>query len=258
MGDEETPGDGLDQAERPGERTAAFDRRWFPVIAIAALASIPGVVVADPPLGLKVFDTCLWFVFVVEAAARARLMGRAYLRNKGALFDLVIVVLTVPVGIVPQLASLRLLRLARVIRLGGLAIRLVHQTGRVFGRHHLGWALAMVVAVTSASAVAVHIIEPGTFPSIGDGMWWAVVTLFTAGYGDLAPQSIGARIVGGVLMASGFAILAMLAASLSSLFVEVEIEKEDDEIMDELARLRAVVERIEGRLDSGETTRERD
>ena len=55
-----------------------------------------------------------------------------------------------------------------------------------------------------------------------DALWWAVVTLFTVGYGDMYPRAAPGRVAGVVLMISGIALFGWLTASLASLFVESE------------------------------------
>jgi len=47
--------------------------------------------------------------------------------------------------------------------------------------------------------------------SIGDGLWWALVTITTVGYGDVAPQTLGGKLVAGGLMISGLFVLALFA-----------------------------------------------
>ncbi|MBW1917831.1 MAG: potassium channel protein [Deltaproteobacteria bacterium] len=61
---------------------------------------------------------------------------------------------------------------------------------------------------------------------LGHGLWWAVVTLTTVGYGDLVPQSFGGRLVGVGLMLSGLVILSLLTATVASVFIERKFRRE--------------------------------
>jgi hypothetical protein len=53
--------------------------------------------------------------------------------------------------------------------------------------------------------------------SVWDGLWWAVVTIATVGYGDRFPVSIGGRIVGFLLMFFGVGMMSLFTATIASL-----------------------------------------
>ncbi|PLR82809.1 ion transporter [Bacillus canaveralius] len=72
--------------------------------------------------------------------------------------------------------------------------------------------IALLVIVTFGAII--HLIEPQNFPSIFDGIWWAIITASTVGYGDYAPESFWGRIVGVLLILVG-------AGLLSSYFVTI-------------------------------------
>ncbi|PLR79388.1 ion transporter [Bacillus sp. V3-13] len=72
--------------------------------------------------------------------------------------------------------------------------------------------IALLVIITFGAII--HLIEPQNFPSIFDGIWWAIITASTVGYGDYSPESIGGRIVGILLILIG-------AGLLSSYFVTI-------------------------------------
>ena len=60
--------------------------------------------------------------------------------------------------------------------------------------------------------------------SFGDGLWWAVVTIATVGYGDVVPQSSSGRMVGYVLIVLGFVLLSVFTGLIASLLVEDKIK----------------------------------
>jgi voltage-gated potassium channel len=62
--------------------------------------------------------------------------------------------------------------------------------------------------------------------SLWDGLWWAMVTIGTVGYGDRYPVSVAGRLVGLVLIFSGVGLMSLLTATIASIFVEKKI-KED-------------------------------
>lgn len=61
--------------------------------------------------------------------------------------------------------------------------------------------------------VTIHFLEPTIFPSIFDGIWWAIVTVFTVGYGDYVPRSTYARLLGIllILLGTGFGSYYMVS-----------------------------------------------
>ncbi|KOF13005.1 cation tolerance protein CutA [Ensifer adhaerens] len=69
-------------------------------------------------------------------------------------------------------------------------------------------------------------VQPDTFGSIPQAMWWAVVTLSTTGYGDKIPQSFAGRVLAGLVMMCGIGIFALWAGVLATGFYE-EVRRRD-------------------------------
>ena len=92
-------------------------------------------------------------------------------------------------------------------------------------------------------------IDTGDFKTFWDGVWWAVVTVTTVGYGDVYPTTVGGRIVAIVLMLTGIGFLAVLTATVSSRFVKQERSEETTTITDALARIEADIAALKARLD---------
>ena len=61
-----------------------------------------------------------------------------------------------------------------------------------------------------------------TFSSIPAGMWWAVVTMTTVGYGDVYPVSTVGQMVGAVCALSGVILLALPVAVIASRFTSYQ------------------------------------
>ena len=87
-----------------------------------------------------------------------------------------------------------------------------------------------------------------------DGMWWAIVTLTTVGYGDYSPESIAGRWVAMFVMAGGLGSVAILTGLLADEIREARIHGRDETpeldddiehvmlvLADELERLRSKV-----------------
>jgi hypothetical protein len=72
--------------------------------------------------------------------------------------------------------------------------------------------LAGVVLV----AAAVYALAEGSDIDYADGLWWSVVTLTTVGYGDIAPASVGMRVVAVWVIASGIVSVALLTGWIAA------------------------------------------
>ncbi len=78
--------------------------------------------------------------------------------------------------------------------------------------------------------------------SISEGLWWALVTLTTVGYGDVASVTAAGRITGAVLMVSGVGVLAFITASIAAYFVEGDYKAE---LHEEVRSINKRLDRIE-------------
>ena len=91
---------------------------------------------------------------------------------------------------------------------------------------------ASVIAVSTtlvvvASGVLMRVLDPSEYPSIGRGLWWAMQTVTTVGYGDVTPEHTSGRLVGVVVMLWGIAFVSILVAAITSTFVaRAEHERE--------------------------------
>jgi voltage-gated potassium channel Kch len=84
-------------------------------------------------------------------------------------------------------------------------------------------AARVIVTATSvvvvASGVLIRFVDHHDFPNVWLGMWWALQTVTTVGYGDVVPTQLAGRIVGAFAMLQGIAFLAIVTAAITSTFV---------------------------------------
>jgi voltage-gated potassium channel len=84
---------------------------------------------------------------------------------------------------------------------------------------------ATIVIATAATVITVGagllmtLVDGENFPSIGSGLWWAVQTVTTVGYGDDVPTNLTGRLVAVVVMLVAIAFLTVITASITSTFV---------------------------------------
>ena len=63
------------------------------------------------------------------------------------------------------------------------------------------------------------LIDHENFPSVGLGLWWAVQTVTTVGYGDYVPRNVAGRIVATLVMIGGIGFVTVITAAITSGFV---------------------------------------
>lgn len=81
--------------------------------------------------------------------------------------------------------------------------------------------------------------------TLPEGLWWALVTSTTVGYGDLFPVSPEGRVVAGVLMIVGIAMFSVITASVAAYFVERDTEQDLQGRLDTLeAKLDQVLHQV--------------
>ena len=71
-------------------------------------------------------------------------------------------------------------------------------------------------------------VQPEVFSSIPAAMWWAIVTMTTVGYGDMAPVTVAGRFLTIPIFIGGIALFAGFTGIIGSAFVD-EFEKGDEE-----------------------------
>lgn len=127
--------------------------------------------------------------------------------------------------------SLRILRLLRLLKVARYApgLSLFAAVIRNESRPLLAALLVMVVLLVVESGIMFVLereAQPRVFASIPHTMWWAIVTMATVGYGDIAPVTPLGKLFGGAVMVLGIAMFAVPAGILATGF-SAEIRKRD-------------------------------
>jgi voltage-gated potassium channel len=111
----------------------------------------------------------------------------------------------------------------------------------------------MSAAMTVAAGVLVTLVDRKNYPSIGEGLWWAVQTVTTVGYGDSVPTNAAGRLVAVVVMLLGISFLTVITAAITSTFVarsrrELPPSAAERATAEQLRRIESRLERIEAAL----------
>ncbi|PFP29458.1 ion transporter [Bacillus sp. AFS073361] len=76
--------------------------------------------------------------------------------------------------------------------------------------------LLMALLVFLSFGISIHFLEPTTFPTIFDGIWWAIITASTVGYGDYVPHSFLGRLTALILILFGVAFVSSYFGTLAA------------------------------------------
>jgi voltage-gated potassium channel Kch len=111
-------------------------------------------------------------------------------------------------------------------------------------------AAGVIVAATAVivviSGVLMRVFDQQEYSSVGEGMWWALQTVTTVGYGDVTPKEPAGRIIAAFVMLEGIALLSITVAAITSSFV-ARAQREHDAA--DAADENHAAARIEARLD---------
>jgi len=202
--------------------------RAFDVFLIAAIAASVAVAMMDSVRGLheshgQLFYLLEWgftLLFTAEYFLRlavAKQPGR-YATSFYGLIDALAILPTYLALFIPGMQFLIVLRVLRILRIFKILqmIRFVEEGGILFtalirsGRKILVFLLTIVTVVTIFGAIMYLVEGPeNEFTSIPMSMYWAIVTVGTVGYGDMAPASPLGRLITSVLILIGYGIIAV-------------------------------------------------
>ncbi len=234
---------------------------WALIVTSIALLVVEGAVGPDHPAipTLKRVDSALLGVFLIELILRigsfrppslevfhrpplGQLRTHVVSRLRFALHPLQLIDILAVISLFPGLRGLRALRLLRLLRTTQIfrygnpfatVIHALESNSLLFG-----FAFMILFFETLIGGVTFFLIEAASRPdaSISEGIWWALVTITTVGYGDVTPTTTLSRMVGGVLMVGGMITLAMFAGIIGqSLVTAVSAIREEQFRMSEYA-----------------------
>ncbi|WP_411827720.1 ion transporter [Luteolibacter sp. AS25] len=121
------------------------------------------------------------------------------------------------------LMVIRILRLLRMFRV----LKMAHHFGQAnvlmnalkSSAPKISVFLFFILTLVSIEGTLMYIVEGGSnpgFSSIPQSIYWAIVTVTTVGYGDVAPLTVVGKILSSVIMLSGFAIIAVPAGIVTA------------------------------------------
>jgi voltage-gated potassium channel len=236
------------------EQAVAAARLEIPVL-IAVLLTIPTLVLASIDgnetldLIVDVLNWAIWLTFLAEAVIMIRIApdNRAWARANT--LDIAVLVLTPP--FLPEaFHALWVLRLLRILDL-------MPVMGRLFRFNGFRYAAMLAFLGVFGGGIAFHELEEERYAAddspidLFDGIWWAMTTISTVGYGDFFPTSAPGRIVGMTLMLLGPVLIGLVASGIGTAITEEirrdlsEVQAAGAEVVEDVQEIKADVAEVE-------------
>jgi len=209
------------EADTPGGKL--FDVALLIVIlisvALVMLESVPGIRNENREL-LRLLEWIITGIFTVEYFLRIIIVRKplSYIFSFYGIIDFLSVIPTY-IGLFilgsHHLVVIRILRMLRIFRI--LKLSRYTQAGRSLAkalwasREKIGVFIFFVIVLVIVIGTVMYIVEGEEhgFTSIPRGIYWAVVTLTTVGYGDISPETPFGQFLASVVMIMGYAIIAV-------------------------------------------------
>lgn len=193
---------------------------WNQTLTVLALAFL--VAFSYPAFNTNISDSTQTTLDLIQwiswgAFASDLLYGLSTAKNKKSFL------LKHPLDIAAVLLPfLRPLRLLRIISFGGLALQKV-AIGRQFAITVKVFIASIFIAYISAVQITIseRTVEASNIKNFGDGLWWAITTVTTVGYGDRYPTTVEGKVLAVGLMIVGISLMGVITASVAAWFVKM-------------------------------------
>jgi len=201
-----------------------FDVALLWIIAVSVLVVMLESVVslrADNEFAFRVAEWCFTIIFTIEYALRLWVVRRPW-RYALSFFGVIDLLAFLPTYLELFIAGSHYLMILRVLRMLRMfrVLKMAHHIGEAgvllnalaASRAKISVFLFSVLALVCVEGTLMYLLEhsvnPG-FHNIPQSIYWAIVTITTVGYGDVAPVTILGKMMASVIMLTGFAILAV-------------------------------------------------
>ena len=193
---------------------------WNQTLTVLALAFL--VAFSYPAFNTDISDSTQTILDLIQwiswgAFASDLLYGLSTAKNKKSFL------LKHPLDIAAVLLPfLRPLRLLRIISFGGLALQKVAM-GRQFAITLKVFIASIFIAYVAAIQITIseRAVDSSNIKNFGDGIWWAITTVTTVGYGDKFPTTMEGKFLAVGLMIVGISLMGVITASVAAWFVKM-------------------------------------
>jgi hypothetical protein len=106
--------------------------------------------------------------------------------------------------------------------------------------------------ITVGGGILERVLDHQEYPTIGKGLWFALQTVTTVGYGDVTPSHTSGRVIAAVLMLTAIGFLAVITASVTASLIESGRRRlagtSEADVHERLGEVNARLARIEAAL----------
>jgi voltage-gated potassium channel len=118
----------------------------------------------------------------------------------------------------------------------------------LFNSRRLRTILAALLFFIFLFGYLFYVSEPDV-RNLGDGIWWALVTITTVGYGDITPVTTLGRVVASSLMLLGLGLIATITAIVSAKFIQNFVDHHtNDDVLEKLDEMQLELDDIKKKL----------
>ncbi len=236
-------GSRLNLTARMDERSQRIADRFERPLIVAAVLTIPVTILQllPPPDPWRtmadVLNWLIWLAFLAEAIVMLAVVPSKTKWLRGHPIEVAIVFLTCPIlaTVVQSARVLRLLRLSRFLRLAPL-VRIL------FSAEGVRYAALLTLLTAMTGGVAFASVEN---ISAGDGIYWAITTMTTVGYGDVTPKTPEGKGIAIAVMLVGIGFATLVIGAAAERFVHSQHHEEELTESDILAEVRAISSRLQ-------------
>lgn len=193
----------------------------------------------NPTLRLFAFivDILIWLAFVIEYVAEISITKdkKGYAKQNWLNLFIILVSPPLPLRALQGFEGLRIIRVLRVLRVFVVLGRGTKGFKKFYAKNSVNYVIYLTVILIFVCGFIFSIFEKGK--SLFDGIWWAIETVSTVGYGDIAPLTTGGRAIGIILIFLGIGFMSMLTAAISAYFVEKDANQDTKQILEKLESL---------------------
>lgn len=236
-------------------RFEAFEKRTDLPLAFLALLVVPALLLEERSTSGWLHQVAsgvnwfVWLAFCAEYLGKLMLAPSRAAYVRAAWFDILIIVLSPPF-LVPEamqgVRAVRMLRLLRLVRAMAVAAIGLREAGQALRHRKFHFVALATVAVICVGALGIFVAERGRNPNIltvGDALWWSVVTATTVGYGDVSPTTGEGRLIAVGLMIVGIGFIGAFTATITSYFLDTSTLVEPENSVE--ARLVRIEEKLD-------------
>jgi voltage-gated potassium channel len=103
--------------------------------------------------------------------------------------------------------------------LGRIVKRRVERKGRLTPRLAATLVAGFWLVGVVVFGIVERLVDPDTFDNVWLGMWWALQTVTTVGFGDVVPESTAGKLIASLLMLGGLSLFGVVTGAITSIFV---------------------------------------